>query len=313
MTNPVTVLRFHEESSALNAESDLQNLHPLCQNLMQILEKDANTLMQNANKGIFDSIADFVLQQNLSTSSMSLGIPTSLILSGVNMQDHSMSFSELGNVLQERTPCAFAVLQPSQCKSLDNCIDSLFQQFASSSLKHRSSNGSYSMAMLKSWFEENSSSHGDIPLVILIREVENFPPQVLTDFISVCSNNSRAFEKNGLPFVFLLAVSSSQHSLRLLPASCSNKLQVEFGWDCMYLNYDKRYNERAEFFCLLLGRCCVDSCYPPLWNFWTICWSASNCSRPIYFSSADLPSTPHSHTSFPSAALSYRWYIFNAP
>jgi hypothetical protein len=225
----VTVLRFQAEDSS-DADSEFRNLHPLCKKLMQSLEDEATTLMQNANRGIFDSISDFVLQQNLSTSSMSLGIPTSLILSGVNMQDHSMTFSELGKVLQERMPCAFAILQPSQCRTLDDCIDALFQQFASPSLKHRSSNGSYSMSMLKSWFEENSCSHGDMPLVILIRDVENFPSQVLTDFISVCSNNSRAFEKNGLPFLLLLAVSSSHNSLRLLPTSCSNKLQVEFGW-----------------------------------------------------------------------------------
>jgi hypothetical protein len=231
-STPVTVLRFHEEPQTSKAGSDLRDLHPLCKKLMLSLEDDANTLMQNANREIFDAISDFVLNQNLSASGMSLGIPTSLILCGVNMQDHSTTFSELGNVLQERTPCAFAVLHPSQCKTLDNCIDHLFQQFVSTALKHRASNGSYSMSMLKSWFEEKSLSQGDVPLVVLIRDVESFSSQVLTDFISVCSNNSRSFEKKGLPFVFLFAVTSSQHSLRLLPTACSNKLQVEF--DCCY-------------------------------------------------------------------------------
>jgi hypothetical protein len=216
-----TVLRFHSEPAPENCKY----LSPVCLRIVGDFEEQANQLMKGANEEIYSSICDFVQNQEFSSTAANSGIPTSLILAGVNMQDHGLAFTEFGTMLKERTNCAIACLQPSQCKTLDLCLDSLFQQFAASNTKCRVPSGiSFSMSMLKSWFKESSHQM----LVVLIQQVESFPPQVLADLISVCWNNSRSFDRAGLPFLFLLSMSTSQHSIqKLLPTSSSNKLQVD--------------------------------------------------------------------------------------
>ena len=216
------ILRFRSEPSSV-LDSDAHDLSHVCIDIIKNLEQDAKELMRNANSEVFSKICDFIEKQKLSSPVMSLGIPTGLILAGVNMQDHSISFSELYGTIKDNTNC-LAILHPSNCKTLDAGLDSLFHQFSAQAVKCRSNlGGSCSMSMLKSWFIESSPG----PLVVLIREVESFHPQVLRDLITVCSDNSLSFHKNGLPFVFLLAISTSQHSLKgLMQTSSLNKLQV---------------------------------------------------------------------------------------
>ena len=220
-----TILRFHAEPTAGNCELELPNLSPVCLKIIRELEEDANILMKNANKKIYRCVCDFVRGQEFPSTAASLGIPTSLILAGVNMQDHGAAFSELGSELTDTTNCALAFLQPSSCRTLDLCLESLFHQLYASNLKLRAAaSGSCCMPMLKSWFKDSRHE----TLVVFIQQIESFPPQVLADFIAVCFKNSRSCDKDGIPFIFLMAVSTSQQSLhKLLPFSSSNNIQVK--------------------------------------------------------------------------------------
>jgi hypothetical protein len=183
--------------------------------------------MKEANQHVLDSIAEAVQKQSFLALNASIGIPTFLILSGVNMQDQSSTFYELGNTLRFKTPCEIAVLQSDKTGTVDLCLSSLFEQFSSSKCRQLVG-GTSSMAILKSWYEDSCLETNSL-LVVVFRDVEAFQTQVLVDLISVLSRNSRAFDKNGLPFVFLISVSTSQHTFHaLLPTSCSNKLQVSF-------------------------------------------------------------------------------------
>jgi hypothetical protein len=220
------------------SESDAveHDLPPICFEIMRDIEDSANSLMRSANRKVFDSVQKFV--QNYEPNSIP-GIPTGLILAGVNMQDHNIAFSELSSSIRENTSCCFAILTPSNCVTLEDSLESLFQQFsATSNVKGRGNLvGSCSMLMIKTWFEETSPG----PLVVLIRDIERFDPQVLADLIAVCSNNSMTIDTSGLPFVFLLAIATSQHSLkRLLQPSSLNQLQV-FHSECTnHRNQDEK-------------------------------------------------------------------------
>nr|XP_023695122.1 origin recognition complex subunit 3 [Paramormyrops kingsleyae] len=183
-------------------------------------------------------------------------IPTAALVLGVNVPDHDVTFQSLSDLLRESVSPFVASVQAKECGALQHLMKKVMQQlmgggvaldeddaeeqsgYQISDLPRKGFN--CSLGILCDWYQnlnkkscikspgkKRSSSGSDFPkkppLVVIFKDLEAFCPQVLQDFIVICSQYIQQ-----LPLVFVFGIATSPSTIqRMLPHSVSSLLCIE--------------------------------------------------------------------------------------
>ncbi|CAN0228648.1 origin recognition complex subunit 3 [Lampetra fluviatilis] len=252
---------FQNENGEVTRESRLRfNTY---QTLSQELKTSAEAVHVEMNAQVFEKMTSFlsgargVASDNLQSwaeRQRSNEIPTAAFVTGVNVADHEVVFQTLTERLRESVTPHIVSLQPKECTGLKQAVQKILgtllgrqtscedDEGESDDLGDRKPLSAWrvlpSFSALCSWYSslpqpvsdgvkgkrKVSERHSTTPpIVIILRELESFPPRVLQDLIRICSQYV-----DRLPLVLVLGIATSPLALhRLLPHSVSSLLCVE--------------------------------------------------------------------------------------
>ncbi|EFN63928.1 Origin recognition complex subunit 3 [Camponotus floridanus] len=149
-------------------------------------------------------------------------IPTAILLTGVNVPDHTTLFDTAISKLSEITSHV-AMLWSKDCNNLKNIIEDTIYQFIQKSKSDDVSQlrkSQCTMRALKEWFVEYEDPED--PLIIILPDFESFSTNILHDFILVLSSY-----RNTLKFVLIFGVATTLHIVhRSLTYDVTSKLVV---------------------------------------------------------------------------------------
>lgn len=151
-------------------------------------------------------------------------IATAILLTGVNVPDHTTLFDTTVSKLSKITP-HIAVLWSKDCNNMKNIIEDTVYQFIEKSKLDDTSQirkSQCTMRALKEWFAEYHEDSED-PLIIILPDFESFSTNILHDFILVLSSY-----RNTLKFVLIFGVATTLHIVhRSLTYDVTSKLVVQ--------------------------------------------------------------------------------------
>ncbi|XP_018352280.1 PREDICTED: origin recognition complex subunit 3 [Trachymyrmex septentrionalis] len=161
-------------------------------------------------------------------------IATAILLTGVNVPDHTTLFDTVVSKLSKITP-HLAMICSRNCNNVKNIIEDTVYQFIHKNSSSESESGSESesnhvpevrksqctMRVLKKIFAEHHDPED--PLIIILPDFESFPINVLHDFILVLSSY-----RNTLKFVLIFGVATTLHVVhKSLTYDVTSKLVVQ--------------------------------------------------------------------------------------
>ncbi|XP_029662947.1 origin recognition complex subunit 3 [Formica exsecta] len=156
-------------------------------------------------------------------NTMSYEIATAILLTGVNVPDHTTLFDTLVSKLSEITS-HIAVLWSKDCNSVKNIIEDTVYQFIQKSESDdvpQMRKSQCTMRALKEWFAEYHDLED--PLVIILPDFESFSINILHDFILVLSSY-----RSTLKFILIFGVATTLHIVhRSLTYDVTSKLVVQ--------------------------------------------------------------------------------------
>ncbi|XP_041667917.1 origin recognition complex subunit 3 [Cheilinus undulatus] len=232
----------------------------LCQDLWDTIKAETETLQDELNRKILDSLLDFTRKcsstrqhSDWAAQMRASEIPTAALVLGVNVPDHDMTFQSLSELLQQSVSPYVASVQAKECGALKHLMKRVLERLMDTTVTvddeeeeaeqtstslHKSVH--CSLGSLCDWYNAKTkkSSSGtpgkkrsspvkdepqQPPVVIIFKDLEAFNSRVLQDFILICS---RYIERLPLMFIFGIATSPStiQH---MLPHSVSSLLCIE--------------------------------------------------------------------------------------
>ncbi|XP_068608538.1 origin recognition complex subunit 3 [Brachionichthys hirsutus] len=246
----------HGCEDAENSQTRFQ----IFQDLWDKIKTDSEALQDELYRHILDSLLDFTRKRSLArqrgdwASQMRASeIPTAALVLGVNVPDHDMAFQSLLELLQQSVTPFVTSLQAKECGALKHLMKRVLERLMGAAVdddddedeeavepnRDQLRNKVYcSLATLCDWYDsktkksktdalgkKRSSSSDDQqpPVVIIFKDLEAFNPNVLQDFILICS---RYLERLPLMFIFGIATSPSTIQ-RMLPHSVSSLLCIE--------------------------------------------------------------------------------------
>ncbi|CAH1230274.1 ORC3 [Branchiostoma lanceolatum] len=222
--------------------------------LWEDMNKDIDALQTDIHKKVFDDLVGYVgtthpgfsLEEGTKQKVSSNEIPTAALVTGVNMPDHGMIFSNLTSLLQDNITPYVARLQAKDCSAMKNIMSKVIMQFMGNKDLLDDDDDevqvkriSPTMPVLCGWYadavkrsqspnkspsKKRKSSYGQYPpLVIVMEDLEGFPAQVLQDFIIICSQYL-----SRLPLVLVFGIATTVTAVHtLLPHSVSSLLCME--------------------------------------------------------------------------------------
>ncbi|XP_067882717.1 origin recognition complex subunit 3 isoform X2 [Heterodontus francisci] len=233
------------------------------ESLWQQLKEETESLQDNLNEKIFDSLLSFIKKSHTQLHSKvndwsyrmrCSEIPTAAIVLGVNVPDHEMTFQSLSDLLQQSLTPHVVSLQGKECTTVKQVLQKVLMNLMGGSVNdeeedeegvHHSVQFSQrkihcSMASLSAWYNATTqkstsnspnkkrkfSSLGQDqapPIVIIFKDLESFLPKVLQDFIIISSNYIQQ-----LPLVLVFGIATSPITIhRMLPHAVSSLLCIE--------------------------------------------------------------------------------------
>ncbi|XP_035686043.1 origin recognition complex subunit 3-like [Branchiostoma floridae] len=222
--------------------------------LWEDMNKDIEALQTDIHKKVFDDLVGYVgsthpgfcLGEEIQHKVSSNEIPTAALVTGVNMPDHGMIFSNLTSLLQDNITPYVARLQAKDCSAMKNIMSKVIMQFMDNKELLDDDDDevqvkriSPTMPVLCGWYADSvkrsqspnkspskkrKTSYGQYPpLVIVMEDLEGFPAQVLQDFIIICSQYL-----SRLPLVLVFGIATTVTAVHtLLPHSVSSLLCME--------------------------------------------------------------------------------------
>ncbi|XP_078699748.1 origin recognition complex subunit 3-like [Branchiostoma floridae x Branchiostoma belcheri] len=222
--------------------------------LWEDMNKDIEALQTDIHKKVFDDLVGYVgtthpgfsLEEGVKQKVSSNEIPTAALVTGVNMPDHGMIFSNLASLLQDNVTPYVARLQAKDCSAMKNIMSKVIMQFMGNKDLLDDDDDevqvkriSPTMPVLCGWYadlvkksqspgkspsKKRKSTYGQYPpLVIIMEDLEGFPAQVLQDFIIICSQYL-----SRLPLVLVFGIATTVTAVHtLLPHSVSSLLCME--------------------------------------------------------------------------------------
>uniref|UniRef100_A0A672NWI3 Origin recognition complex subunit 3 n=1 Tax=Sinocyclocheilus grahami TaxID=75366 RepID=A0A672NWI3_SINGR len=210
--------------------------------------------MDQLNKKVLDSLAEFIKKHGLGCSSdvwrqRASEIPTAALMLGVNVPDHAMTFRSLCNLLQDSVTPFVASVHAKECAAVKLLIQKVLEQLMGrgvsvdeeqeddTALLQRTQ---CTISALCQWYKTvtkkctqvspqrkenltNSDLPQSLPVVVIFKDFEAFNSQVLQDFILICSRYTQE-----LPFIFIFGIATSPSAIQhRLPHSVSSLLCIE--------------------------------------------------------------------------------------
>ncbi|XP_013392318.1 origin recognition complex subunit 3-like [Lingula anatina] len=230
----------------------------ICQTLWEDISTDVQILQSDLNTKIFDDLLSFsksahfnfkLCKEGDGTSRPIQEVPTAALITGVNMPDHDLMFSNLVSLLQERVTPYVALLRSKDCGTMKNIMakmmglilgtKDLFEEDAEEQLNVK--RVPPTLSVLASWYASKTTcpspskkkrmSGGEArnsgvlfpPIVIVMEDLEGFPAHVVQDFVIACSNHLAE-----LPIVLVLGIATAVTAVhRILPSTVSALLCIE--------------------------------------------------------------------------------------
>uniref|UniRef100_A0A8C9W3Z2 Origin recognition complex subunit 3 n=1 Tax=Scleropages formosus TaxID=113540 RepID=A0A8C9W3Z2_SCLFO len=183
-------------------------------------------------------------------------IPTAALVLGVNMPDHTITFESMTELLHDSLTPFVASVQAKECTAMKQLMQKVLQRLMGTNVMVDEDEAeadlgfhtrdcpqkrvNCSLSALCDWYQSAtkkspvksprkrlSSSQSEFlqspPVVVIFRDLEAFSPQVLQDFILVCSQYVHQ-----LPLVFIFGIATSPSTIqRMLPHSVSSLLCIE--------------------------------------------------------------------------------------
>ncbi|KAH0947979.1 hypothetical protein HN011_007458 [Eciton burchellii] len=190
------------------------------------IEQAAEAVRSKMFQRVMSNLESFVSRiKTTPLSATSHEIPTAILLTGVNVPDHTTLFDTTVSKLGKLTP-HIAVLWSRNWNNVRSIIEDTVHQ-----LIHKAESNDEevpevrksqcTMRALKDWFAEHHDPED--PLVIILPDFESFSTNVLHDFISVLSSYGST-----LKFVLVFGVATTLHVVhRSLTYDVTSKLIVQ--------------------------------------------------------------------------------------
>ncbi|XP_032238004.2 origin recognition complex subunit 3 isoform X2 [Nematostella vectensis] len=190
------------------------------------------------NSKVFSQLIDFIKTSHGSATEPRLHgvireIPTAVLITGVNMPDHDIIFSQLVTDLSLVTPYT-AVMKSKDCTAMKSTMKNMMVQFMDCEIDDdeeiRSPRQAHSklssMPQLCRWYTRRCQSEGpnvSPAMVIIFEDFEGFPAHIVQDFITICSQYA-----DHLPLVLVFGVATSVAAIhQVLPHSVSTLLSIQ--------------------------------------------------------------------------------------
>ncbi|CAL1590242.1 unnamed protein product [Knipowitschia caucasica] len=208
--------------------------------------KDTESLQDDLNRNILDSLLDFIRKcchkklDDWAAQMRASEIPTAALMLGVNVPDHDMTFHSLSELLRASVSPYVASLHAKECGALkhllkrvlervmDGEVDVDDEEDAEMDAVQVNTRVQCSFNVLCEWYKAKTKKLKDQsvhrpPVVVLFKDLEAFNPKVLQEFIIICS---RYVEQ--LPLVFIFGIATSPSTIQnMLPHSVSSLLCIE--------------------------------------------------------------------------------------
>ncbi|XP_078486467.1 origin recognition complex subunit 3 [Ciona intestinalis] len=240
----------------LSLEGDRSKLRwEIGQKVWEEIENRVNKVHGELKEGLFNGLLSFVENAHSVYHGNQSQIPTAALVTGVNIPDHSELFSALKSKVTANVSPHVVLLHSKQCLTMKSMMKQVSRQLIAkvddteaqtedeneddADLEYMKKKFSaVTMTMVRKWYEkqlkptQTSPSKKKQPklsviprkpIVIIFQDLELFTPNILIDFILMCS-----FHSPFLPFVLILGIATSwlDVSQRLLPHSASIHLAV---------------------------------------------------------------------------------------
>ncbi|XP_051724081.1 origin recognition complex subunit 3 [Ctenopharyngodon idella] len=226
----------------------------ICQKLWETVQMNTEVIQEQLNKHVLDSLVEFIKKHELGSSSevwrqRSSEIPTAALMLGVNVPDHAMTFRSLCNLLQDSVTPFVVSVHAKECAAVKHLIQKVLEQLMGKGVSvdeeqeddtavlHRTQ---CTISALCQWYKtaakkcthvspkrkenlKNNDLPRSLPVVVIFKDFEAFSPQVLQDFILICSRYTQE-----LPFIFIFGIATSPSAIQhRLPHSVSSLLCIE--------------------------------------------------------------------------------------
>nr|XP_002121235.3 origin recognition complex subunit 3 [Ciona intestinalis] len=240
----------------LSLEGDRSKLRwEIGQKVWEEIENRVDEVHGELKEGLFNGLLSFVENAHSVNHGNRIQIPTAALVTGVNIPDHSELFSSLKSKVTTNVSPHVVLLHSKQCLTMKSMMKVVSRQLIAkvddtetqsegeneddADLEYMKKKFSaVTMTMVRKWYEkqlkptQSSPSKKKQPklsvitrkpIVIIFQDLEMFNPNILIDFILMCS-----FHSPFLPFVLILGIATSwlDVSQRLLPHSASIHLAV---------------------------------------------------------------------------------------
>ncbi|KYN08512.1 Origin recognition complex subunit 3 [Cyphomyrmex costatus] len=198
------------------------------------IEQAAENVRSKMFQQVISNLESFVSKVKATPLNVSFHeIATAVLLTGVNVPDHTTLFDTVTSKLSKITP-HLAMICSRNCNSVKNIIEDTVYQFIHQTSSSESELASDSesnhipevrksqctMRVLKNMFAEHHDPED--PLIIILPDFESFPINVLHDFILVLSSYSST-----LKFVLIFGVATTLHVVhKSLTYDVTSKLVV---------------------------------------------------------------------------------------
>ncbi|XP_018059490.1 PREDICTED: origin recognition complex subunit 3 [Atta colombica] len=189
------------------------------------IEQAAENVRSKMFQQVISSLESFVSKIKATPLNGSFHeIATAILLTGVNVPDHTTLFDTVVSKLSKITS-HLAMICSRNCNNVKNIIEDTVYQFIHKNSNSESESGmrksQCTMRILKKIFAEYHDPED--PLIIILPDFESFPINVLHDFILVLSSY-----RNTLKFVLIFGVATTLHVVhKSLTYDVTSKLVVQ--------------------------------------------------------------------------------------
>ncbi|XP_068686257.1 origin recognition complex subunit 3-like isoform X1 [Montipora foliosa] len=215
------------------------------------MKNEIECLQSQMNSKIFSDLMSFIKGAHQGNSVERIKtiviheIPTAALITGVNMPDHDVVFSQLATELKDQVTPFVAVLSSKDCAVMKATMKNVISQFIGYDVEDEgdpvsSPQGkkitSFTMPVLCHWYKKmtqnddskrrpkrsHCSDHRP-PLVIIFEDFEGFQPTVVQNFVTICSQYL-----SELPLVLVFGIATAVTTIhRVLPHAVSSVLSIE--------------------------------------------------------------------------------------
>ncbi|XP_078379446.1 origin recognition complex subunit 3-like isoform X2 [Oculina patagonica] len=216
------------------------------------IRSEIEGLQSQMNSKIFSDLMEFIKSAHKVKSSETertaviQEIPTAALITGVNMPDHDVIFSQLATELNSQVTPFVALLRSKDCAVMKATMKSVISQFIGHDVQDEDDPSppgqakkisSFTMPVLCHWYKKMTKNNDSKrrrskqqsqysnrpPLVVIFEDFEGFLPTVVQNFVTICSQYL-----SELPLLLVFGIATAVTTIhKVLPHAVSSVLSIE--------------------------------------------------------------------------------------